>query len=98
MADHTQLMARDGHEFSAWLAAPRGTPRGAVVVLQEIFGVNAHVRDVTAGYAADGYVAIAPSLFDRVRRGVELGYTPQDVELGRGIMLQLAQELSLIHI
>ena len=54
MGEFTPLMARDGHEFSAWLAAPAGPPRGAILVLQEIFGVNAHVRDVTDGFAAAG--------------------------------------------
>ena len=92
MADSTRLMARDGHEFDAWLAAPAGAARGAVVVLQEIFGVNAHVRAVTEGFAADGYLAIAPSLFDRVRRDVALGYSAPEVEEGRGYMLQLPQE------
>ena len=73
MADYTRLMARDGHEFNAWRAAPAGAPRGAVIILQEIFGVNAHIRAVTESYAAEGYLAIAPCLFDRVRRDLELG-------------------------
>ena len=63
MGEFTTIMARDGHEFQAYLAAPPGKPRGAVVVLQEIFGVNAHIRTVTDSYAAEGYTAIAPSLF-----------------------------------
>ena len=92
MAEYTPLMARDGHEFGTWLAAPSGRPRGAVVVLQEIFGVNAHIRAVTEGFAAEGYLAIAPALFDRVRRDLELGYTPPEVEEGRGTMKQLPQE------
>lgn len=92
MGEYNALMARDGHEFNAWLAGPRGTPRGAVVVLQEIFGLNSHIRAVTDGFAADGYLAIAPALFDRVRRGLELGYTAQDVEEGRGTMRQIPQE------
>jgi carboxymethylenebutenolidase len=92
MADYTRLMARDGHEFNAYLAAPTGSPRGAVVVLQEIFGVNAHVRAVTEDFAAQGYLAIAPCLFDRVRRDVELGYSPPEIEEGRGYMKQLPQE------
>jgi carboxymethylenebutenolidase len=92
MAEYTRLMARDGHEFDVWLAAPAGTPRGAIVVLQEIFGVNAHIRAVTDGFAAEGYVAIAPALFDRVRRGVDLGYSPIEIEEGRGYMKQLLQE------
>lgn len=92
MGEFVRLMARDGHEFDAWLAPPAGTARGAVLVLQEIFGVNAHIRSVTDGFAAAGYVAIAPSLFDRVRGGVELGYTTEDLELGRGYVLQLKEE------
>jgi carboxymethylenebutenolidase len=91
MADWTRLMARDGHEFNAWLAAPPAAPRGAVVVLQEIFGVNAHVRAVTEGFAAAGYLAIAPALFDRIRRDIELGYSPTEIEEGRGYMKQLPQ-------
>ncbi len=89
MGEFTTLMARDGHEFQAWLAAPKGAPRGAVVVVQEIFGVNRHVRAVTDAYAAEGYVAIAPAMFDRVRRGIELGYTAEGVNEGRGYMLQV---------
>jgi carboxymethylenebutenolidase len=92
MAEYTRLMARDGHEFSAWLVAPTGPARGAVVILQEIFGVNAHIRAVAEGYAADGYLAIAPCLFDRVRRGIELGYSPPEVQEGLGYMKQLAPE------
>ncbi len=92
MGEFTRLMARDGHEFDAWLAPATGTPRGVVLVLQEIFGVNSHIRAVADGFAAAGYVAIAPALFDRVKRGVELGYTPADMELGRGFVLQLKEE------
>jgi carboxymethylenebutenolidase len=92
MGEFTRLMARDGHEFDAWLAPAVGATRGAIVVLQEIFGVNAHIRAVADGFAAEGYVCIAPSLFDRVRRNVELGYTPQDVEHGRGYVLQITEE------
>lgn len=87
-----RLMARDGHEFDAWLSPATSTPRGAVLVLQEIFGVNAHIRAVTDSFAAEGYVAIAPSLFDRVRRGVELDYSPKSVEQGRGYVLQLTEQ------
>jgi carboxymethylenebutenolidase len=92
MGDYTTLMARDGHEFRAWLAAPDGPPRGAVVVLQEIFGVNSHIRAVTDSFAAEGYVAVAPSLFDRVRRGIEIGYSEKEVQEGRGYRMQLKQE------
>lgn len=96
MGAFTRLMARDGHEFDAWLTPPTGAPRGAVLVLQEIFGVNSHIRAVTDGFAAQGYLAIAPSLFDRVRRNVELGYGPQDIEQGRGYALQIPDEKLLL--
>ena len=82
-ASSLTLTAADGHTFSAYLAHPTGTPRGAVVVVQEIFGVNSHVRAVADGYAADGYLAIAPALFDRVERNVELGYSADDIARGR---------------
>ena len=58
------------------------TPRGGIVVAQEIFGVNSHIRSVCDGFAADGYVAIAPALFDRYERGVDMGYTPEDIARG----------------
>jgi carboxymethylenebutenolidase len=89
MSEFTTIMARDGHEFRAWLVPPRGRPRGAIVVVQEIFGFNSHIRAVTDGYAADGYVAIAPCLFDRVRRGIELGYSPAEMQEGSGYVTQL---------
>src|SRR5487761_2725144 len=78
-----ELIASDGHNLDAYRADLPGKARGAVVVVQEIFGVNSHIRSVADGYAADGYVAIAPSLFDRVRRNVELGYGPEDIAAGR---------------
>lgn len=95
MGEYTTIMARDGHEFQAWLSAPPGRARGAVVVIQEIFGVNAHIRGVTDGFAAQGYTAIAPCLFDRVRRGIELGYTPADVQEGSGYLKQLQPQATL---
>jgi carboxymethylenebutenolidase len=99
MGEFTRLMARDGHEFDAWLAAPPpGPPRGALVILQEIFGVNSHIRAVTDGFATEGYVTIAPSLFDRAKRGVQLGYTPEDVQMGRGYVAQLDIKQVLLDI
>ncbi len=95
MGELNTIMARDGHEFRAYLAAPRGRARGAVVVIQEIFGVNAHMRAVTDSYAAEGYLAVAPSLFDRVRRGIELGYSPEERQEGMGYVKQLEPEQTL---
>jgi carboxymethylenebutenolidase len=95
MGEFTTIMARDGHEFQSWLAAPPGRPRGAVLVLQEIFGVNGHIRAVTDDFAAQGYTAIAPALFDRIRRGIELDYTPAGMQEGRGYVKQLEPEATL---
>ena len=95
MGEFTTIMARDGHEFQAYLAAPTGKPRGAIVVLQEIFGVNSHIRSVTDGFAAEGYTAIAPSLFDRIRRGIQLGYGPEDRQEAIGYMKQLKTDDTL---
>ena len=79
------LKASDGHELSAYRADPAGTARGGLVVIQEIFGVNSHIRAVADGFAAEGYAAVAPALFDRVERGVELGYEEDGRTRGRGI-------------
>jgi carboxymethylenebutenolidase len=76
------LTAADGFKSSAYVSEPSGKPKGAIVVLQEIFGVNSHIRGVADGYAAAGYLAIAPSTFDRVERDIQLGYTPDDVAQG----------------
>src|SRR5262249_29881908 len=95
MGELTTIMARDGHEFQAYLSPPPGRPRGAVVVLQEIFGVNSHIRAVTDSFAQEGYTAIAPSLFDRIRRGIELGYSEAEIQEGAGYRQQLALEQTL---
>jgi carboxymethylenebutenolidase len=98
MGEFTTLMARDGHEFNAWLAAPAGPPRGALVIAQEVFGVNRHIRAVADGFAADGFVTIAPCLFDRVRRGIELGYSAAELQQGRGYRLQIPREKTLLDL
>ncbi len=76
------LTASDGHNFSAYQADPNGTAKGGLVVIQEIFGVNAHIREVCDGFAANNYIAIAPALFDRVEPGTELGYEEEDRQKG----------------
>src|SRR5258708_36010121 len=85
MAQPITLAAKDGHKLQAYRADPAGKPRGAIVVLQEIFGVNNHMRRVTDAFAAQGYVAVAPALFDRVEQGIDLGYDAKSVEAGRDI-------------
>src|SRR5499425_3595482 len=85
MGQMITLKAEDGHSFSAYRAAPAGKPKAGLVVIQEIFGVNSHIRKVTDSFAADGYVALAPAIFDRAERGFETGYKPEDIERGRAI-------------
>ena len=84
MGQFIDLTAADGQKIPAYVAKPEGQPKGAVVVVQEIFGVNAHIREVADGYAKDGYVAVAPSTFHRVKPNVELGYTDADMQEGFG--------------
>ena len=93
-----QLTAADGHRFDAYLATPSAAPRGALVVVQEIFGVNSHVRSIADGFAADGYLAIAPALFDRVERGVELGYGEADIQRGFALKTVAGNEHPLLDI
>ena len=93
-----ELTAADGHRLAAYVAQPASTPRGALVVLQEIFGVNSHIRAVADGYAADGYLAIAPALFDRSERGVELGYTDADIVRGRALKAASGDAPALLDI
>lgn len=83
MSTMVQLMAQDGVECPAYVAYPAGTARGAVIVLQEIFGVNSHIRNVADGFAQQGYLAVAPHAFHRVRPNVELGYEADDIAQGR---------------
>ena len=90
MGQFIELTAADGFRLAAWRADPAGTPRGAVVIAQEIFGVNSHIRSVCDGYAADGYVALAPALFDRAERGVDIGYAPEDIAKGRELKARAA--------
>ena len=87
MGSTISLTSSDGFQLSAYRAEPEGPTRGGVVVVQEIFGVNSHIRSVVDRYAAAGYLSIAPAIFDRVRPGIEIGYTPEDIEVGRGIAM-----------
>ena len=87
MGQMIELKAADGFAFSAYRAEPAGKPRGGVVVIQEIWGVNDHIRKVADGYAADGYVAVAPAIFDRVERDVMMDpYTAETRQRGFGLM------------
>jgi carboxymethylenebutenolidase len=90
MGETRKLAAADGHELDAYVARPTGGPRGGLVVCQEIFGINHHIRAVADGYAEEGYLAVAPALFDRVRPGIELDYDEAGVAEGRELRAVLA--------
>jgi carboxymethylenebutenolidase len=102
MGDHSaetvKLTADDGHSFDAYVARPSDQPRAGLVVIQEIFGVNVHIRSVADSFAAEGYLAIAPALFDRVGPGIELGYDKDDIAKGREIRGKIAWEPALADI
>jgi carboxymethylenebutenolidase len=89
MSEFVKLRAADGHELSAYIALPAGEPIAALVVIQEIFGVNAHIRSVADGYAKDGLLCVAPALFDRIQPGVELGYEGEDMQTARSMIPKL---------
>ncbi|NJD31899.1 MAG: dienelactone hydrolase family protein [Gammaproteobacteria bacterium] len=89
------LRASDGHTLSAYVVRPEVTPRGAIVVVQEVFGVNSHIRRVVEQYAAQGYVAIAPALFDRFEKNVELGYDSPGLQQGIAYMMKTTNEGTL---
>jgi len=95
MSEHIKLTAADGHELGAYVARPEGEPIAGLVVLQEIFGVNAHIRSVADGYAKDGFLAVAPALFDRVERNVELGYEGEEYKRAVSFIPKLDWETAL---
>lgn len=84
MNERVKLKASDGHELDAYVAKPEGKPLGGLVVIQEIFGVNRHIRSVADKFAAEGFLAVAPAIFDRVEKNVELGYEGADMQNAMG--------------
>jgi len=98
MGTMIELKAADGHAFGAYRCEPSGKPRGGLVVIQEIFGVNSHIRAVADSYAADGYLVVAPAIFDRAKRNYETGYTQPDIDAGVAIMMGLKWENTLADI
>jgi carboxymethylenebutenolidase len=86
MGQEVTLTSSDGFKLGAYRAEPKGAPKGAVVVIQEIFGVNHHIRAVTDRLADAGYVAVAPAVFDRMQKNFETGYTPDDMTVARAMV------------
>ncbi len=91
MAQWIDLQTAHGN-IAAWRAEPAGKPRGAIVVIQEIFGVNAHIRSVAEDFASEGYVALAPAFFDVLERGVELDYDAHGIAKGKNLITRLGLE------
>ena len=83
MGQWMTLAASDGFRLAAYRSDPAGKPRGGLVIVQEIFGVNGHIRSVCDSYAAEGYAAVAPALFDRYQRNFDIGYSAEDIARGR---------------
>jgi carboxymethylenebutenolidase len=96
MGQTIELSAADGHRLGAYLAVPAGKPRGGIVVIQEIFGVTSHIRAVADQYAAAGFLAVAPALFDRVERNVDVPYT--DMPRGFGYMKAMRDDTVMLDI
>jgi carboxymethylenebutenolidase len=92
------LMARDGHEFTTYIAKPAGKARGAVVIVQEIFGLSPWVLRTADSYAADGYLTVAPALFDRIRRDLVLGYSPPEMQQAMGYRKQVDTAKAVLDI
>lgn len=85
MGSFIDLQTADGQAIPAYVAQPAGQAKGGVVVVQEIFGVNSHIRAVADGYAAEGYLAVAPAIFERVQPGVDMGYSGDDMSAGMAL-------------
>jgi carboxymethylenebutenolidase len=98
MSDWIKLKAEDGHELKAYVARPKGEAIGALVLVQEIFGVNKHVRGVADGYAKDGFAVFAPAIFDRFERDLELMYGPDDMKRAFEIYPKLKPDVTLLDV
>jgi carboxymethylenebutenolidase len=98
MGKFIELQASDGHKLAVYLAEPSGKARGGVVVIPEIFGVNSHIKATTDGFAADGYRAVSPAMFDRVQRNYDTGYSAPEIEAGRAIMQKMDWGKSMLDV
>jgi carboxymethylenebutenolidase len=98
MGSKIKLKASDKQEFGAYVAAPERLTRSAIVVIQEIFGVNSHIRSVADDYAAQGFLAIAPALFDRVQPDLELNYDSADSTQGMQAAKQIGMDTALLDV
>ncbi len=98
MSEWVELKVADGHELTAYVAKPKAEPLGAIIVIQEIFGVNHSIRSVADDYARHDFVAIAPAIFDRFGKGIELGYTGDDLKKAYELYGKLNPDTQLLDI
>jgi len=98
MSEWVELKTADGHELSAYVAKPKAEPLGAIIVIQEIFGVNASIRSVADEYARHDFVAIAPALFDRFGKSIELGYEGEDLKKAYELYGKLNSDTQLLDV
>jgi carboxymethylenebutenolidase len=98
MSEWVKLTANDGHVLSAYVARPQSEPIGTLVLIQEIFGVNGHIRRVADGFADDGFLVVVPALFDRYEQGVDLKYEGEDAKHAYELMGKLRTETALLDI
>ena len=98
MSDWIKLKASDGHELSAYVARPKGEAIGALVLVQEIYGINAHIRSVADGYAKDGFLVVAPAIFDRFGKNIELKYEAEDQKRAMELYPKLKPDVTLLDV
>ena len=98
MSESVTLRAADGHSFNAYVARPATEPIAALIVVQEIFGVNAHIRSVADGWARDGFLAVAPALFDRIQPGIDLGYDPAGMQTAMSLFPKFDVDKAIVDV
>ena len=98
MSEWVKLGASDGAEIDAYVARPKGEPKAMLVVVQEIFGVNKHIQSVADDWSNDGFLCIAPQMFDRIEKGVNLGYDPAGYAKAMSFVPKLDMDKSLLDV
>ena len=98
MGKFVELTAADGHKLAAYVAQPSGNARGGVIVVPEVFGVNSHIQQTTDGFAADGYLAVSPAMFDRAQRNYDTGYSQPEIQAGVAIMQKLDWKQAVLDV
>ena len=98
MGQIVSLTAKDGHGLDGYAAEPSGAAKGGLVIIQEIFGVNGHVRRLVDEFAGKGYLAVAPALFDRIEKGIEVGYDEKGFGIGRECRGKLTDDMILADV